>query len=85
MVIHRFTEDMVDETARSRRATGSRSCSTPTASAARAVKRAKYHAFTREEHGFYPGFKLFYEEDENLMSPRSVLRLKPPPDFVVYE
>jgi hypothetical protein len=51
----------------------------------RAVKRAKYHAFTRQSPGFYPGFKLFYEEDENLMSPQAVLRLKPPPDFVVYE
>jgi len=31
------------------------------------------------------GFKLFYEEDTNLMQPRQVLRLRPQPDFVVYE
>ena len=50
-----------------------------------AVKKAKYHAFTRQDHGFEPGFKLFYEEDSDLMTPRQVLRLRPPPDFVVYE
>jgi hypothetical protein len=33
----------------------------------------------------FPGFKLFYEEDTNLMSPKDVMRLKPRPDFVVYE
>lgn len=31
------------------------------------------------------GFKLFYEEDTDLMQPNEVLRLRPQPDFVVYE
>ncbi|CAN5538207.1 hypothetical protein BH20ACT15_BH20ACT15_01370 [soil metagenome] len=31
------------------------------------------------------GFKLFYEEDTGLMQPQDVLRLRPQPDFVVYE
>ena len=31
------------------------------------------------------GFKLFYEEDTNLMRPAGVLRLRPSPDLVVYE
>ena len=34
---------------------------------------------------FYPGFKLFYEEDFPLMTPEEVLDLKHPPDFIVYE
>ena len=84
LVIHQFTEDMVDETALKAR-DGLAIVLNADGFGGRAVKRAKYHAFTREEHGFYPGFKLFYEEDENLMSPQAVLRLKPPPDFVVYE
>ena len=49
------------------------------------VKKSKYDAFTRRAPGFEPGFKLFYEEDVGLMTPRQVLRLRPPPDFVVYE
>jgi hypothetical protein len=83
-VVHQFTDDMVDETALNARehlavvlnADGF---------GGRAVKRAKYHAFTRQEHGFHQGFKLFYEEDEDLMGPRDVMRLRPKPDFVVYE
>ena len=84
MVVHQFTDEMVDETAlRARRdldivlnADGF---------GGREIKEAKYHAFTRQDHGFFAGFKLFYEEDVDLMSPRQVLRLRPPPDFVVYE
>ena len=51
----------------------------------RAVKRAKYHAFTRQAPQLGKGFKLFYREDLDLMQPRAVLRLRPPPDLVVYE
>ena len=50
------------------------------------LKRAKYHAFTSSPRRFFhTGFKLFYREDTNLMRPRQVLRLRPPPDVVVYE
>ena len=48
-------------------------------------KISKYEMFTRERVRFNDGFKLFYEEDTNLMSPASVLALRPPPDVVVYE
>ena len=48
-------------------------------------KTSKYHEFTRRRSGRHHGFKLFYEEDTNLMQPRDVLRLRPPPELVVYE
>jgi hypothetical protein len=50
-------------------------------------KISKYDEFTRapEAQRFHPGFKLFYHEDTNLMTPRKVLRLRPQPEFVVYE
>ena len=35
--------------------------------------------------GFESGFKLFYSEDLDLMSPGEVLDLKPSPDLIVYE
>jgi hypothetical protein len=51
-----------------------------------AIKKAKYHAFTRSPRDFFhEGFKLFYREDSDLMTPRQVLRLRPPPDVVIYE
>ena len=34
---------------------------------------------------FPVGFKLFYEEDTDLLSPEQVLGLSPPPDLVIYE
>jgi hypothetical protein len=49
-------------------------------------KRAKYRELAPSRRSkLFPGFKLFYEEDENLMSPKQVMRLRPRPRFVVYE
>lgn len=50
-------------------------------------KIAKYDEFTRPPvaRRFHPGFKLFYHEDTNLMSPGRVVRLRPRPEFVIYE
>jgi len=84
VVIHQFTDDMVDETALRARH-GLDIVLNADGFGSRAVKKSKYHAFTRQKHGFQSGFKLFYEEDLNLMAPRQVRRLRPPPDFVVYE
>ena len=48
-------------------------------------KVAKYRQFTHDGTRYYNGYKLFYREDTGLMKPRQVLRLRPPPDLVVYE
>jgi hypothetical protein len=48
-------------------------------------KIAKYRELTHGRGDHRYGFKLFYEEDTNLMRPRDVLRLRPQPDLVVYE
>jgi hypothetical protein len=84
LVIHQFTDDMVDETALKPR-DGLAIVLNTDGFGSRAVKRAKYHDFTRQSPGFFPGLKLFYAEDVNMMRPRNVMRLRPPPAFVVYE
>jgi hypothetical protein len=84
VVIHQFTDDMVDATTLKPRR-HLQIVLNADGFGTQALKRAKYHAFTRQAPGFAPGIKLFYHEDEGLMSPRRVLRLRPPPDFVVYE
>jgi hypothetical protein len=48
-------------------------------------KVSKYDLFSTRRPGRYNGFKLFFHEDTHLMGPRSVLRLVPRPDVVVYE
>jgi hypothetical protein len=84
VVIHQFTDDMVDDTTLNAR-DGLQIVLNADGFGTAPVKKSKYHAFTRRAPGFEPGFKLFYKEDVGLMTPRQVLRLRPPPDFVVYE
>jgi hypothetical protein len=84
VVIHQFTDDMVDEQALKPR-DGLAIVLNADGFGGREIKRQKYHAFTRQAPGFHQGFKLFYQEDVNLMAPRNVMRMRPPPDFIVYE
>ncbi|HEX4691880.1 MAG TPA: hypothetical protein VH276_14395 [Solirubrobacteraceae bacterium] len=84
VIIHQFTDDMVDETALQARA-GEAIVLNADGFGTRPVKVSKYKRFTRQAPGFEQGFKLFYKEDVGMMTPRQVLRLKPPPDVVVYE
>ena len=84
-LIHQFTNDMVDDTQLQERR-GLAMVLNADGFGTQELKRVKYHAFTRSPRRFFgEGFKLFYREDTNLMTPRQVLRLRPPPDVVVYE
>jgi hypothetical protein len=47
-------------------------------------KLATYHSVARP-HQFRLGFKLFYDEDRRLMSPRAVRRIRPAVRFVSYQ
>jgi hypothetical protein len=49
------------------------------------VKDAKYHNFVRRTPRVHQGFKLFYKEDVDTMTPAEVMRMQPRPDVVVYE
>ena len=51
---------------------------------ARSDKLEDYRSYTRDRR-FHPGLKLFYENDVDIMSPREVMRLKPPPRIVNYQ
>ena len=84
VVVHQFTDDMVDETQLKPRK-GLAIVLNADGFGSAPVKIQKYHRFTRQSPGFGTGFKLFYHDDAGMMSPRRVLRLKPPPDVVVYE
>jgi hypothetical protein len=50
-----------------------------------ALKIAKYHDFMAQVGPFRRGFKLFYHEDTDTMTPAEVMKLTPRPDVVVYE
>jgi hypothetical protein len=84
-LIHQFTDDMVDDTQLHERP-GLAMVLNADGFGSQALKKVKYHAFTSSPRPFFhEGFKLFYREDTDLMAPREVLRLRPPPDVVIYE
>jgi hypothetical protein len=49
----------------------------------KAAKRTGYKRLSRDN--LFAGFSLFYRLDKGLMSPSKVLKLKPSPDFVLYQ
>jgi hypothetical protein len=84
-VIHQFTADMIADKERVKPRRGLAITMNVDGFGDRPNKLAKYREFTSETVRFHDGFKLFYKEDTNLMTPGAVLDLRPPPDLVVYE
>ncbi len=84
-VVHQFTPDMIRNKERIARRLGLAVTMNVDGFGNRPNKIGKYDQFTSELTRFHNGFKLFYEEDTDLMSPAQVLGLRPPPDLVVYE
>ncbi len=84
-VVHQFTSGMIENKERVLKQSGLAVTMNVDGFGDRPNKISKYAQFTSELARFHDGFKLFYEEDTNLMSPGAVLQLRPPPDLVVYE
>ena len=87
LVVHRFTNEMIENERALKSYPGVALTVNVDGFGDRPNKVSRYHSFTRgPERAKRPnGFKLFYEEDINLMPPKRVLRLRPAPDLVVYE
>jgi hypothetical protein len=85
LVVHRFTQDMIQDDRRLERHPGVALTVNVDGFGDQPNKISKYREFTRGRRDRHHGFKLFYEEDINLMTPRQVLRLRPRPELVVYE
>jgi hypothetical protein len=84
-VVHQFTPNMIAGKERVQQLPGLAMTMNVDGFGDRPNKIAKYHQFSHDGTRFHRGYKLFYEEDTNLMTPRSVLALQPRPDFIVYE
>jgi len=85
LVVHRFTGDMIENEDGLERNPGVGLVVNVDGFGDQPNKISKYREFTRDLRRRYNGFKLFYHEDLNLMSPKQVLRLRPKPDLIVYE
>jgi hypothetical protein len=85
LVVHRFTNDMIENEDALERHPGVALTVNVDGFGNRAAKRSKYREFTRGRRDRHHGFKLFYNEDSNMMRPRGVLSMRPQPELVVYE
>ena len=85
-VVHQFTEGMIENKQQVARPRGLAMTMNVDGFGNPANKISKYKEFTASETaGFHNGFKLFFEEDTDLMTHDDVLALRPAPDLVVYE
>jgi hypothetical protein len=85
LVAHQFTANMIRRRSRVRQRGGVAVTISIDGVGSRALKEGTYGRLARSGDGLYDGFKLFYEEDGRVMTPRQVMALRPQPDFVVYE
>ncbi len=85
LLIHQFTDDMIVGRDRLEKRPGVALTLNVDGFGDIPAKVSKYTEFTEEPDRFNYGFKLFYKEDTNLMTPKQVLQLKPRPDLVMYE
>ncbi len=85
LLIHQFTDDMIVGRDRLEKRPGVALTLNVDGFGDIPAKVSKYTEFTEEPDRFHYGFKLFYKEDTNLMTPKQVLQLNPRPDLVMYE
>jgi hypothetical protein len=85
VVIHQFTLDMIRNRPRLKTRENLAITLNADGFGTPAQKLDKWKAFTRGVKKFHNGYKLFYKEDTNLMTPKQVMAMKPRPDFIVYE
>ena len=83
-IIHQFHDSMIRDKARIAMRPGLAMTWNADGFGARSAKLEDYRSYTRDRR-FHPGLKLFYENDVDIMSPREVMRLKPPPRIVNYQ
>ena len=85
-VVHQFTDEMITSKALLEPQRGLATILNADGFGDPANKIAKYRDLRPPpQSGLGAGFKLFYSEDTDLMSPDAVLDLKPSPDLIVYE
>jgi hypothetical protein len=86
LVVHRFTDEEIESEDALELNPGVALVLDVDGFGARPNKVSKYNQLAARGQGAaFNGFKLFYEQDTHLMNPDRVLRLRPQPDFVVYQ
>lgn len=85
LVIHEFTDEMVEHKERIVARPGIAITFHVDGFGSRPQKLSKYNLFSKRERRCFWGFKLFYRQDIDLLSPVEVLQLRPKPDLITYQ
>lgn len=85
LVVHEFTDSMIRNRSQIRRRRNVPLVLNVDGFGDQPNKIAKYDDFTHPSTRLRNGFKVFYKEDTNMMTPAQVLKLRPRPDLVIYE
>jgi hypothetical protein len=85
-LVHQFTSDMIHNSSKLKERGRVDMVLNADGVGSRSAKTAQYQALSPPKSSpFFPGFKLFYEEDSGLMSPSQVMGLRPRPSVIAYE
>jgi hypothetical protein len=85
LIVHQFREDMIIGKSRIATVPGVQVVIDADGYGSPKLKTDSYNYLIREAPVGFPGFKLFYRQDEPLMSASDVLALDPPPILIIYQ
>jgi hypothetical protein len=85
LIVHRFTENMITNADQITPVDGVQTVIDFDGFGDPGNKTAGYDLFINQAHVEHAGIKLFYQQDDPLMTPDDVVALDPSPDVVVYQ
>jgi hypothetical protein len=85
LVVHRFTERMLTNSSEVKPAPNVQVVVTMDGFGPPELKRENFNLLVRDQPVQFAGFKLFYQQDKPLLSPREVIEIRPRPLLVIYQ
>jgi hypothetical protein len=85
LIVHQFVEDMIVGKDRIEPVPGVQLVLDADGYGAPSHKTEVYNILVRDEPIEFAGIKLFYKQDEPLMTPAEILALTPSPDLIIYQ
>jgi len=85
LIVHRFRHEMIRDDERVKPVEGVQLIIDMDGFGSPSLKMDSYKIFITDKEPEYAGIKVFYDQDEPVMSAKEVVGLNPPPDYVMYQ
>lgn len=85
LILHQFRWDMLPDKAKIRASPAVDVVLDMDGFGSQALKRSTYRAILQQRALPFAGFKLFYQQDTNLLTPAQVMALTPVPSVIIYQ